>query len=455
MFGILTVYLVAIVVLLYAYVYVWSRGPQDGRLWRMIRRLRKETRYWRKRALRDEAILSRVIDKKTLALVAFLCLFLISVANPSLSSIPTHRVNESFMVQESPFLTAADGAESSDSIELFAETLDDDVMFTPDLFENNTDNFGTSFTAGTWPAGILASTHAVDVHAITAWTDGGVGWIQLNFTEPCGHIIEGWNWNVYAKGHTDDDWSNFSIYNWDTHSWDYQSDVTKGSYTWLNGTTYDPDYWSGSECAIRVQSEDSAPDVGWAYINCTVSRFYIMTLADSDHYAEPFNDVSDWGSTLSNHGTDGDVGYYDIPNDNGYDYFYTDDISLPIGSYYVEIRIRDNVTAGSGMGGFYLWSGDDPSGSSLSVFGLIYLANEWTTYRCYIETTWVIECVSWRYRDATNAERVSIDYLRIGNSTSMGWQHDGSTTAGVTDGGGGSSSGGWLPASVTLTVSIA
>ena len=58
--------LIVISLLLWVYIHVWSRGPRDGKLCKAIRGLTHARNVWRKRALRDEKLLSRLIDKRYL-----------------------------------------------------------------------------------------------------------------------------------------------------------------------------------------------------------------------------------------------------------------------------------------------------------------------------------------------------------------------------------------------------
>jgi len=332
------------------------------------------------------------------------------------------------------FQVSTDGDESSQSITSFSETLTDDTLFYPDLFDRNVAEvadsgaYGGSGQSGTW-----SNTQAKDG---TVWRGTILPYhMNLTWTDAPSNI-RGFDYSFYFT--TVAGSSDLQVYDNSAEDWVDLDDITSSS-TWYNGTLYNPDYWDGS---YDILMQVSCPSGGsnTAYWDYAELNYHVMTLADADHYAESFADVSDWTHQGGfETGTDTDVGYADYDNSGGYTYFYTNELSLPIGSYYLEFRAKDNVSVATGLGGAHAWSGDSLGGSSISLCGtLVYLADSFSTYRYYFELTWVAECVSWRYKDSTNNERVSFDYLRISPAAEMGWQHSGSTTEGVSVTGGGS-----------------
>jgi len=163
------------------------------------------------------------------------------------------------------------------------------------------------------------------------------------------------------------------------------------------------------------------------WIDCIEVDFSGMTLADDDHYAESFADVSDWylsgNETDDSFSTDGDVLTWSLHDDGNSDYLVTD---VPSCVYnYFEIRYKYNTTDGGWITAY--GKTEDWNGGDLVSWGSgAYLqdtSTDWITKR-WKGTSDTIESI---YFYASSLEKeFSIDYFRAGSD--MGWQHDGSTT---------------------------
>ena len=214
------------------------------------------------------------------------------------------------------------------------------------------------------------------------------------------------------------------------------------SNTDLSVFTVDIDdvYQDASYYRVRVGCDDSYAASTYTYVDAIF--VHIVGLDVEDGYGESFADVSDW-STLQfesedSYSTDGDLlvfsQYGNGQDDN--DYVYSDAPSLT-GSYYLEFRYRVSTT-GIDRVQAAVYTGDGMTGSN-QYFTITSLSTSWTTYKGYISSVNTIECVVIAARkDSGVSVTLYVDYIRIAPADQMGWQHDGSTTAGVTLAGGAS-----------------
>ena len=429
----------AILILLYAYIYVWSRGPQDGKLSRMVRRLRKGARYWRKRALRDEAILSRVIDKKFLALVAFLCLFLIPVVNPSPSAIPAAIGNEH---QEAMFSTAADGDESSESIEMFAETSSDDVFLYPDSdssldisvaesyvhHEDCADTIGWAADGGIGGWDVFTS----DGDEIYAnYTTAGVRLAEQDNTEPSVTSIDGKMLILSFKWATNQTSGTMCAVNVENTAGTLQDafDCTDYSQSTWHTAYYDlsiaDDYGTLEVLGGSTTTDGVLIEIWLDYIVLTDPILYDNRTSG---YAESFADVSDWSASGSSTVTsDGDVMTHDAASGDDADSDGPSFASMV--GLYVEFRIKANVSVSVTFSGAHA---DGISGGWAFQQGLGTITTNWVTKKYYVPSmsaysAGALESIRFY---PSSAAKVYFDCLRIGPATEMGWAHDGSTTAG-------------------------
>ena len=379
--------------------------------------------------------------RRCIVLVAVLTLFLIPLLNPSLYIDSYTIVDDPFEVQEIPFLTAADGDVSSESIgedysHKFRETLSEDVLFFPDTFHNDTIVLASSGTAGPSEAYDYTYTHKFQEEP-SRWYYGHGGetsYVIINFTVPTGdYVIDGFDYAIHCVNGPDEDDGDFLIYDWTSNDWVDFGDVENfGFGSWHNDTIYDPDYWS-TQVSLKVNATETG-GLATAYIDYSELTFYIMTLADSEHYAESFSSVSDW-TLVGNEGadslaSDGDVATFVCEWNGGTDYdnIQTNGPSVVAGTY-AEIRARRNASLAWVAIKFY--SEDDVGGSSHeeSLWGLS--TTSFTTIRWLMP--YDVESIR-IYGMTTSADgQLEIDYLRIAPADEMGFSHDCSTTAGINE----------------------
>jgi hypothetical protein len=360
-----------------------------------------------------------------------------------MSSIPAAIVDEA---QEAMFSTAADGDESSESITAFVETLDDDVLFYPDAFLNDTVVVasGGELYAGDTPTGDYTDTHEI---GSTQWTvsDSNPGEVNYSvyFDTPGSIQIEGIRIAFYCAESplVTHDVQDVMVRK-DGGVWEDIGDIPLNDWGWVNVSLYGDDYWNTSYVEVGLYLTSAASEAQGMLKYAEVT-FYEMHLADSDHYAEGFNDVSDWPySTGEAHTTDGDVMTKPLVGDNVYKSSSTNSPSFTAaqcaGGLYYEFTIDRNASATAPRVRFIAYSGDDRTGDSYNLIDF-YPADGWRTKKGIIQSDYAIECLMLHAKCSTNTE-LYFDTFRIGPADEFGWQHDCSTTAGVTDGGGGSSS---------------
>jgi len=164
------------------------------------------------------------------------------------------------------------------------------------------------------------------------------------------------------------------------------------------------------------------------------TMFYPDNETHGTGYAESFVDVSDWiiqgGDPPT---TDGDVMSWDIPADASYDRMYVVIPDIDPNGLFLEFCYQVNDT-GEAYHHLYLKSNDDGTGDAIFASTLYYNQEQWKTIRYFIESTGVAKSLQLNVIVyGANPIRIQFDYLRISNTTEMGWQHDGSTTAGTSN----------------------
>ena len=333
------------------------------------------------------------------------------------------------------YFPSAEGTVHEDSILEFAETTPDDVMFYPDSFQECI-TFGSSGSASITDYGSIAETYAVGGGAwdTTNYDTPAKSFIIMNFT--ASSQIEEYSYAVKCAGDANDDTAKFWIYDWTIDDWEYTSAVSTGIWQWENGTITDTDLWNGLEVSIKVNATDAdAPST--TIIDYAGIQFTVMHLADSNHYAESFADVSDvpyGGKSGVSDGeysvtTDGDVATFQVDfNDAGNEYvIWTIPVTLTVG-HYIEFTFKSSASDVQ----IILNSKNSTFGSQIQWFSNSY-SSLWATKKVLITAPATKLCIT--VDDKTNdvaATRYGyMDYFRISDSTEMGWQHDGSTTEGT------------------------
>ena len=382
--------------------------------------------------------------KRDLVLVAFLCLLVISNVNP-LAYVDSRTIaGEASVHQESPFLTAADGDVSSESIgedysHKFRETLDDDVLFYPDeFFRTDIRTVASDGSSGPSTTGTYVNTQSNPETVFKGYSGAGVyvAWVILNFTVPEGLEVDRFRVTTRYQATVDIvDASNFSIYDWVADEWVFIKICRSIPYTNQSTDACNPNYWADGVVKIRHTGYD---DYGYVALHIAQADilWYEMHLADSEHHAESFADISDItvsvGETVT---TDDDLGTFHHPGDNAWDYYFWNDPSA-LAVQVIEWRCHANISSSSYE--FALYSADDGGGSQLWTSGSITAPTSAATEK-YSPMVTGIESIRLATRHASSPASFIFDYLRGGPSTETGWAHDGSTTAAVSDEG----SAGW------------
>ena len=314
------------------------------------------------------------------------------------------------------FSLATEYEASEQSIISFTETLEeeDDVLFYPDAFTMD-EMTATSSNQSQY--------HILDEVDGTWWELFPI----LLYFDVSDLMIDSIGYNLLSRVPS----GALSVFNHTSDSWDVV--IATLANGWNNGTLSDDYLPTGGDYNIEVLLSGS---LSVDYFGIALS---IMTLADSGHYAESFSDVSDWviGSGEGNDAisTDGDVLTWIIENNGNpnTDYLYCNTPSLPSGTYYFEYRYRMNYTAPNGPAiSFYTCTGDYGSGVATLRDTDLTRTTTSTTVKDVVTFTAITESIYFQAYMTTHPDgEVYFDYLRISPSNEMGWQHDGSTTQGI------------------------
>lgn len=202
-------------------------------------------------------------------------------------------------------------------------------------------------------------------------------------------------------------------------------------------------WYNGTGTTALGSLENTGIGYVWFVTNSESTINYMelsFTYIPVSNYGEGFSDVSDWAGFDS---TDGDIAYWDTAGDDSYKEVYTDVPSfVNCEGLYIEWRIKANVSTVNGrVIGYFdaTLEGDDRVfQSSNNQEGAV--STSWQTFKYYLpnsedfyDITKAFVRLRLFYRASSNA-RISLDYIRVGPSNEMGWQHDGSTILGVTTG---------------------
>ena len=250
------------------------------------------------------------------------CVFLLVLMLGGIFVVPTMhtQVFEGLPQQTVPsrdFDISAEGDLSSDSITSFSETTVDDVLFYPDVFYNISLDKADSSEGET--DGSYTDTHDQDGTSLRGGSAMAVPNLNVSVDTDTqgGGKIEGYSYAIYTQGIAGGT-SDLSMWDDVNSEWDKLADLAGGSYEWVNGTTYVPDYLDASSVDFHWEDANQA----MLYVDYIEITFYIMAFADSEHYVESFADVSDWfaggsqeaGSELT---TNGDVADFKFDIDSG------------------------------------------------------------------------------------------------------------------------------------------
>jgi hypothetical protein len=333
----------------------------------------------------------------------------------------------------SPILSI-DGNESTESITFFSETLQNDVLHYPDLFGIETpDNPYYMNYFSDWENGSLSDFVTVD-SSVT----GGYRSTELQL------YVKTKNAGLYSVGKADVSIYGYTnstgvkeirIYNNTLLNYQAVQSFSGGSYEWQNFTVTNPEYFgTNNEISLKIRFATGG-SVSEAFFDYIGVNYYYMTLADAEHYAEGFSDVSDWAIQTGNTPTsDDDVGSFHVNGDNAWDYYYTNVPAITnMNGYYIEVRFSANESGS--LLRIYGFALDDHAGTSYALDGNanLFPTTSWQTKRFPISHDVALESIRFHMKAPSSDTEVKFDYLRISPADEMGWQHDGSTVEGVTN----------------------
>lgn len=328
---------------------------------------------------------------------------------------------------EEDFTVAADGDSSSESITSFSESIADDTLFYPDVFHDTTiETADWGNNSANNPTGSVSDTTSKDGTVYGgSETVGEYIYVQLWFDVSVN--IEGFTYSLFYNVS-----AGCNIWIWDhtAETWELLIGSPNGENTvlsWDNGTTYDNDHFNTTHVGFRFGKSGFAPL--WVYIDYAELTLYEMTLADADHYAESFADVSDWTTSDVSITTDDDVATITENGASSSGRAYASFSSTDFFEYYYEFRI-ESMTATTANLEFW----DGAAYNTLKTFSAAGI------YSGIISDSDAATMQRIGFSVNSESGNIKPDYLRISPYNERGWQFDGSTTEGVTDGGGGSSS---------------
>lgn len=327
------------------------------------------------------------------------------------------------------FVPSIEYEASNQSITSFGETLPDDVLFYPDGFTWNTSVATAGNAIGATITGDYTDT-AIDDGTYYKTSRAGTGLlsITLNFSHGLPFSLEWGNLTIDIQHNIAASTNEMAyIWNFALGYWDSGVD-TSGGNGYFNFTLTQNHVENG---LTRVKANETAGGGGsYLWVDYALCGYSPATMLSDNSYLESFADVSDW-TLYANEGTDakssdGDVLSWTC-NRNANpdsDYIYTNVPSLVAGSYYVEFRYRMNSTAGPAVI-FYAKTGSDfPSGDGLTI-STPTRTTTWTTVKVLITPTAILESIYIYTGFTTHQDFILyLDYLRIGKSTEMGYQHD-------------------------------
>ena len=297
---------------------------------------------------------------------------------------------------------------SDESITSFKGTLPDDVLFYPDSIDSNI-YFGDSGDSG------FENTFEKDGVFFTV-TDGDDKDIHFVCNET-DILIEKFEYAIY--GYEVDDDANSKYYQYPGWTQFIFFTVTPSFH---NGTIVLSGGLHGISNNYTLTLKFSADSGATLYVDYVQIRFTYMTLSDADHYAESFGDVSDWTTSDVSISSDDDVATITENGAGSTGRTYASFSSIDFFEYYYEFRI-ELMTATTANLEFY-------DGSDYNTLKTFTAAG---TYKGIISDTDAATMQRIGFFVGSEGGNIKPDYLRVGNSSEMGFQHDGSTTAGVTN----------------------
>jgi hypothetical protein len=349
------------------------------------------------------------MNRKLLLMSAFLLMLyigpsILAMTSTSLPILAGPNMTKDFSPSYDSEYTASD-----QSINSFSETLPDDVLFYPDAFTNLTEIHGTSGDDDYANSFLLDSVY---------WETSDVE--DANFLVSS-VTIEGFTYHCYGQEYLGDT-SGARLQYYDGSDWVTLETFTT-SFAWYNDTVEGLYTTDTVQLRITVVGYDTSIQVDFL----SISVIY-MTLASSG-YAESFADVSDWAGAGAI-ASDGDLGYWNIPNDLSYPIVYTNSPSFANAqNLYLELSMKSNY---SNIGGrVLLYKADALGGGLLWQTDYFYAGTSGIIMKWIIPASGALESLQLRFQ-SNGPARAYIDYLRISPANDTGWQHDFSSATGIT-----------------------
>ena len=176
--------------------------------------------------------------------------------------------------------------------------------------------------------------------------------------------------------------------------------------------------------------------VGETYVGIWLYSSSIDLGLAGSGYAESFTDVSDWtglnSEAADSFTSDGDLGCMETHGDGvaDSDYFFSNgpNITTITGAYYIELRYKCNTTNFNILR-IHIYTLDNHGGTQ-QLFDMSKTTS-WTTIKVLVTLSALESILFETQGDVGENVKVNYDYVHGASSDEMGWQHDGSTTAGV------------------------
>ena len=389
--------------------------------------------------------------KSKVVFVAFLLMlfiapmiFISSYASPAILAEPN--INKDFSL-------STEYEASDQSITSFSKSLADDVLFYPDsdntLVQNEWDDWDSDSGSLTIKYNDYNATKTNTTTEYDPSASGGIqpsdsfvmAWgyrfqtnmveVQFNFTLPS--MYTSLTLNTIMSGSADSNTLATSnngslaggwyirVWNWDTSSY-VQLDYKNSGLTWGYSTALDidnADYFDSATRTVMIKYSVYASDlyVGiWIY-----SSSITLGWTDYTESFESFADVSDWTTSDTSISTDGDVATITENGAGSTGRAYASFSSTDFFEYYYEFRI-ESMTATTANLEFW----DGAAYNTLKTFTAVGI------YKGIIADTDAATMQRIGFLVGSEGGNIKPDYLRVGNSSEMGWQHDCSITAGMT-----------------------
>jgi len=366
----------------------------------------------------------------------FLLPALYSPQNLSLSDYGFISPAEQNIIED--FVLSGDGDESPDSIPDFSETLDDDVlhyqdsdgMLDQDANLSDSYYYSSCSEAGSWVAGYSG-----------AW-NGGVtssdSILTLNHTGGADNIGDAENSHLSISTVTA---NAYKVYT----NFSYSANGTVGNlHLTISGTpvtilyidTYSQSTWHAVNQTLTACTTLTTLNYHVELstgVSLELMVDYIAIVPDtcyyesaSTHYAESFAGIDDWTTSDTSITSDGDLANITENGAGSTGRAYASFDSTDFFEYYYEFSISTMTATTANL---EFWDG--------SAYNTLRTFTAAGTYKGIISDSDAETMQRIGFLVGSEGGNLKPDYLRISKSNDTGWQHDGSTTQGISQVGGG------------------